>query len=102
MRLTGPVRRGLVIAALILLALGLDAVTGFNILMAGGCMGFIVLQLIAMTAGVLVAVAGLAVWLFSRFRSENALYAAVCALALIMATLVLRNVLDLIGLACIV
>jgi len=98
---TRPLARGAVIAGLILLPAGLDAATGFNFTLAAGCIGFILLQLLAMTAGVLLAAGGLAVWAISRFKSDKALYVAAGAFALIVAALLLKNVFALIGLECI-
>ena len=53
-----------------------------------------------MTAGALVAVVGLVVWVFSRFRSRQALYVFAAALALGGTALLLDHVLAWIGLAC--
>lgn len=93
--------RGAVIAGLVLLALGLDAATGFNVAVAAGCLGYILVQLVAMTAGILAAAGGLLVWVFSRFRNDKALAVAAGAIAFIVAALVMQNVSRLIGLACI-
>jgi ABC-type proline/glycine betaine transport system permease subunit len=100
-RMRPSVQRGAVIAAVVLLAVGLDAATGFNVMGAAGCLGYILVQLVAMTAGILVAAGGLMVWVFSRFRSDKALYVGLGAIAFIVPALVLQNVLRLIGLACI-
>src|SRR3954467_10705647 len=93
--------RGAVTVGAILLALGLDAATGFNVTGAVGCLGYILMQFVAMTAGVLAAAGGLLVWVVSRFRNDKALYVALGAIAFIVAALVLQNVSWLIGLTCI-
>jgi hypothetical protein len=93
--------RGAAIAGVILLALGLDAATGFNVMGAAGCLGYILVQFVAMTAGVLAAAGGLLVWVFSRFRNDKAISIALVAIAFIVAALVLQNVSWLIGIACI-
>ena len=93
--------RGVLVAGLVLLALGLDAATGFNLLGAAGCLGYILVQFVAMTAGVLAAAGGLLLWVFSRFRNEKALHVALGAIAFIVAALVLQNVSWLTGLTCI-
>jgi len=96
-----PVLRGLVIFVVILLAVALDAATGFNVAGAAGCLGYILVQLLAMTAGILAAMGGATVWVFSRFRNDKALYVALGAIAFIVAALVLQNVSWLLGLYCI-
>jgi hypothetical protein len=93
--------RGAVIAAVVVLAVGLDAATGFNVTGAVGCLGYILVQFVAMTAGILAAAGGLLIWVLSRFRNDKALYVALGAIAFIVAALVLQNVSWLIGLACI-
>ena len=95
------VLRGVVIFVVILLTVALDAATGFNVMGAAGCLGYILVQFVAMTAGILTALGGLLVWVLSRFRSDKALYVALGAIAFIVAALVLQNVLWLMGLACI-
>ncbi len=96
-----PLLRGVLIAALILLAVALDALTGLNVTLAASCVTFVLVQLIAMTAGTVGVVAGLLVWVLSRFRSGTALNVALGALALVAAALVLKNVFMLIGIECI-
>ncbi len=96
-----PLKRGVVVAALVVLAIGLDAATGFNVALAASCVGYILLQFLAVTAGVLLAAGGLLVWIASRFKSDRALHVAAGALALIVAALLLKQVFGLIGLACI-
>jgi hypothetical protein len=88
-------------AGVILLVIGLDAATGFNVMGAAGCLGYILVQFVAMTAGILTAAGGLLVWVLSRFRNDKALYVALGAFAFIVAALVLQNVSWLIGVACI-
>jgi hypothetical protein len=94
-------RRNAIIAGLILLAIAVDAVAGFNLIMAAGCITFFVVQLLAMTAGSVLAVIGLVVWIFSRFRSREALGLAASALALAVAALLLNHAVAWMGLGCV-
>jgi hypothetical protein len=97
---TRSFRRAAVIVALVLLALGLDAAAGFNITMMAGCVAFFVVQLLAMTAGSVLAVIGLVIWIFSRFRSPQALGLVVGALALAAASLLINHFAGTIGFVC--
>ena len=96
-----PLLRGALIAGLILLALALDALTGLNVTLAAACVAYGLVQLVAMTAGIVGVAAGLLVWAFTRFRNRTALYVALGALALVVAALVLKTVFMLIGIECI-
>ncbi len=93
-------RRSAVIVALVLLALGLDAATGFNLMAAGGCLGFFAVQFLAMTAGSVLALVGLVVWIFSRFQSRAALNMVAMALTLAVAALLLNQAAAWIGVGC--
>ena len=95
------VRRGALIAGLMLLVIGIDAATGFNLIMAGGCVTLFMVQLVAMTAGTVVIVAGLVVWIFSRFNNDKALYFVFGALALNIAVFLIKNAVILSGVGCI-
>src|SRR5579862_9243732 len=84
-RLPAPSRtvlRGALIAGSIVLVVGIDAATGFNLIMASGCVTLFMVQLVVVTAGSVVIVAGLVLWIFSRFKNDRALYFVVGALAL--------------------
>ena len=85
---------------LVLLALALDAAAGFNLTVAAGCIAFFLVQLLAMTAGSVLAVVGLVVWVFSRFKSRQALYLVGAALALGVASLLLNHFAGAIGFVC--
>ncbi len=93
--------RGALIAGLILLVIGIDAATGFNLIMASGCVTLFVVQLVAVTAGTVVIVAGLVVWIFSRFNNDRALYFVAGALALNIAVFLIKNAVILTGVGCI-
>ena len=93
-------RRAATIAGLILLVVGIDALTGFSLLAPASCITLFIVQLLAMTAGAVVAAVGLVVLLFSRFQSSQAFYAVAGALALGGASLLLNHALAWIGLAC--
>jgi hypothetical protein len=95
------VRRGALIACLLLLVIGIDAATGFNLIMAGGCVTLFMVQLVAVTAGTVVIVAGLVVWIFSRFNNDKALYFVFAALALNIAVFLIKNAVILSGVGCI-
>jgi hypothetical protein len=96
-----PHLRRAVLAALIFLAFGADAATGFNLTIAAGCVTFLVVQVIAMAASTALIVSGLVVWIFSRLRSERAFAFAVGGLALAVAAMLSKQVFVLIGLSCI-
>ena len=93
-------RRNAIIAGLILLAIAADAAAGFNVMAAAGCITFFVVQLLATTAGSVLAVIGLVVWIFSRFKSRAAFRLATGALALAVASLLLNHAVAWIGLGC--
>jgi len=95
------IRRASAIAGLILLAVGIDALTGFSVLAPAGCITLFIAQLFAMTAGAVMAVAAFVVWAFSGFRSRQALYVLIGALALAGAAVLLAHGLAWIGLACV-
>lgn len=95
------IRRAGAIAGLILLAIGIDALTGFSVLAPAGCVLLFIVQLLAMTAGAVLALIGLVVWVFSGFRSRQALYLVIAALALAAAGVLLDDALTWIGLACV-
>ena len=97
---TRSFRRTAIVVALVLLALGLDAAAGFNITLAAGCISFFVVQLLAMTAGSVLAVVGLVVWVFSGFRSRQALNLVVVAAALAIASLLISHFANSIGFVC--
>jgi len=94
------IRRAVAIAGLILLAVGIDAFTGFTLLAPAGCIVLFIVQLLAMTAGAVLAVIGAVVWALSGFRSRQALYVAIGALALAGVGVLLDNGLAQIGLVC--
>ena len=93
-------RRTIIIVVLVLLVLGLDAATGFNLLAAGGCIGFFLVRFLAMTAGSVLALIGLVVWIFSRFKSRMGLNLMAVALALAVAALVMNQAVAWIGVGC--
>jgi hypothetical protein len=93
-------RRTAIIVGLVLLAFALDAAAGFNITLAAGCIGFFVVQLLAMTAGSVLAVVGLVVWVFSGFKSRQALGLLLVAVALAAASLLISHFADTIGFLC--
>ena len=97
---TRSYRRTAIIIALVLLVLGLDAATGFNLMAAGGCITFFVVRFLAMTAGSALAVIGLVVWIFSGFQSRQALNLVTVALALAIAALLFNEAVAWIGLGC--
>jgi hypothetical protein len=97
---TRSFRRTTIIVALALLAIGLDAAASFNITMMAGCVAFFVVQLLAMTAGSVLAVVGLVIWIFSRFRSRQALNLVAVALALAIASLLINHFSGTIGFVC--
>ena len=94
------IRRVSAIAGLILLAIGIDALTGFSLLAPAGCVTLFIVQLLAMTAGAVMAVVGLVVWAFSGFQSRQAFCVVIGALALAGAGMLLGHGLAWIGLAC--
>ena len=93
--------RGALIIGLIVLAVGVDAATGFNLMVTGGCITLFFVQLVAVTVGTVLIVVGLIVWIFSRFRSQQALYVVFGAVALDIVVLLLKDVVVLTGLGCI-
>jgi len=94
------VRRVSVIAGVILLAVGIDALNGFSLLAPAGCILLFIVQLFAMTAGAIMAVIGAVVWAFSGFQSRQALYVVIGALALAGVGALLADGLAWIGLTC--
>jgi len=93
--------RGTLIVGLIVLVVGIDAATGFNLIVTGGCVTLFFVQLVAVTVGTVLIVVGLIVWIFSHFRSEEALYVVFGALALDILMLLLKSAVILTGLGCI-
>jgi len=93
--------RTALIIGVIVLAVGIDAATGFNLIVTGGCITLFFVQLVAVTVGTVLIVVGLIVWIFSHFRSQEALYVVIGALALDIVVLLLKNVVALTGLGCI-
>jgi hypothetical protein len=93
-------RRTVIVVVLVLLALGLDAAAGFNLIAAAGCITFFVVQLLAMTAGSVLAVVGLVMWIVSRFKSRRALTLMTVALVLAAASLLLSHFASNIGFVC--
>ncbi len=93
-------RRTILVVVLVLLVFGLDAATGFNLMAAGGCISFFLVRFLAMTAGSVLAVIGLVVWIFSRFKSRQALNLVMVALALAVASLVMNQAVAWIGIGC--
>jgi hypothetical protein len=93
-------RRTILLVVLVLLVLGLDAATGFNLMAAGGCIGFFLVRFLAMTAGSVLAVIGAVVWVFSRFKSQQALNLILVALALAVAALLMNQAVAWIGIGC--
>lgn len=94
------IRRAGAIAGLILLAIGIDALDDFSVLAPAGCILAFIVQLFAMTAGAIMAAIGMVVWTFSGFRSRQAFYVVIGALALVGAAMLLSHGLAWIGLAC--
>ena len=94
------IRRVSAIAALIPIAIGIDALTGFSVLAPAGCVTLFIVQLLAMTAGAVMAVVGLVVRAFSGFQSRQAFYVVIGALALAGAGMLLGHGLAWTGLAC--
>ncbi len=93
-------RRTIIAVVLVLLVVGLDAATGFNLLAAGGCIGFFLVRFLAMTAGSVLALIGLVVWIFSRFKSRMGLNLMAAALVLAVAALVMNQAVAWIGVGC--
>jgi asparagine N-glycosylation enzyme membrane subunit Stt3 len=100
MKPTRSFRRAVIVIVLVLLALSLDAATGFNLMAAGGCITYFVVRFFAMTAGSVLAVIGLVAWLFSRFQSRQALNLITVALALAIAALLFNQAVAWIGVGC--
>jgi hypothetical protein len=94
------IRRAGAIAGLILLAVAIDALTGFSVLEPAGCITLFIVQLFAMTAGAIMAMIGAVIWAFSGFRSRQALSVATGALALAGAAMLLGHGLAWIGHGC--
>ncbi len=85
---------------LVLLALGLDAWAGFNFTVAVGCIGFFVVQFLAMTVGLVLGIVGLVTWIASRLHSRTAFLMVAGALALGLTALLLSEGFAGIGLVC--
>jgi hypothetical protein len=94
------IRRVSAIAGLILLAVTIDALTGFTLLAPAGCITLFIVQLFAMTAGAVFAVIGAVVWAFSGFQSRQAFFVAIGAPVLVGVAVLLKYGLTWIGLAC--
>jgi hypothetical protein len=96
-----PLLRAAIIAGVVLVAVGIDAATGLNLMVAASCTGFFVLQFLAMTVGIVLLVAGLVIWIFSGFQSREALFIVAGALTLDVAALLLNYAAAFIGIGCI-
>ncbi len=93
-------RRPALIAAIVLIALGLDAAAGFNFMTAAGCITLVLMQLLAMTAGSVLAVGGVVVWIFSGFKNQRALTLALAAVAFGLVSFLLSHAAAYVGFAC--